>query len=236
MSKLTEIIKKINPSKFHLALIIGVIAVGILCVVIYRQYHKIELNQTQIEALTDTVTVYKTKAGKNGAYRKILTGTKDELLTALKTVDPTSYNLIKRTPSIHYLTTSTTETRIDTVTKVDTIRVLDANNKPVSHDSLYITKSIKNKYYDADIKLVNDSISLGLLVRNKSTISAIDTNLNKGFFKFLKPKSYIVKVENDNPYTYNTGLTTYEIKQKSKAVPAILIIAGATAAALLLHK
>ena len=237
MNKLTEFLKKINPSKFHLALIIGTIAVGILCVIIYNQYHKITLDENQIAALTDTVTVYKTKDGKNAAYIKIFKGTKAEALAATKSKDPVSYNIIKNTPGIHSLTNLSTETRIDTTSKVDTSQVL-VDNKPVDpkNTSILITKEIIDPWYDAKVKVQNDSITLGLKIRNEFKIVAKDQNT--GLKKLFKGSSVIIDVKNENPNTYTTGLSSYEFTPKTISPVKAGVIGAVIGAAviLILHK
>lgn len=214
-------------SKFHLLLIISIIAVLLLLMFSYKQYIEKSDIQSQLEAVNDTMIVYKTKEGKNAAEIKVLKGTKSQLLEIVKIKDKEVYNLIKSTKNVRTITKLNTETRIDTVTKVDTLIVKSGDS--LTKDSVYITKNIKNDYYTADIKVVNDSLSLGLKVKNDFKI--IGKEKSNGLFK---RNTLVIDVINENPYTYSTELTSYEITPKKKVLPKILLIAGSIAAILIL--
>lgn len=197
-----NLLKRNNSLIFYLFLVVTILLLSIL----YNLHNKIVFKDNQIAALSDTLTVYKTKEGKNAAYISVLTGSKNELLSILKKKDKENYNLIKKTPGIQTLTNLGTITRIDTITKLDTIIIKDTDKNPSTPDSIYITKNITNKYYEADIKIIQDSLAFKLSVVNDFKI--MTRYKNNGF---LKSKSLIVDVVNNNPYTITTGLTSFNI-------------------------
>ncbi len=207
------------------------------CLVIgYYTYHqRVQLitKTEQVAALTDTVTFYKTKAGASGATRRIFRGSKDEVLAAAKFQDAEAYQTIKKTPGLHSLTNFTTVTRIDTVVKADTVYIQKDSTGKVNH---YLSKEIiePKGYYTANIDVKNDSVGLKLQLQDKYKVITQDKSNG-----FLKPKSYVVDVQNTNPYVKIDGLKSFEITPKNKIKTGIKVGAvaiGLGAVFLLLHK
>lgn len=162
----------------------------------------------QVSALTDTLTRYKTKDGKNAAYTHVLEGTKKELLAITEKQDKHLNELLKK-PGVKTVTTHSTITRTDTVVKVDTLRL------PTDTQPLYLAKHITNKYYDADVVVTGDSLRLTHTSYNEFDYMLRDKPAG-GFFGFLKPTTYIVEAVNNNPYTTTRALRTLQITPKSK--------------------
>ena len=163
----------------------------------------------QVSALTDTLTRYKTKDGKNAAYTRVLEGTKKELLAITEKQDKHLNSLLKETKGLRTLTTHSTITRTDTVVKVDTIRL------PTDTQPLYLAKHITNEYYDADVVVTGDSLRLKHTSYNEFDYMLRDKP-GTGLFKAFKPTTYIVEAINLNPNTITKNLRTIQIKTKSK--------------------
>lgn len=225
-----KLFAKLKMGKFHLLLIISIITVLLLLSYVYKQYSENATLTTQLTAVTDTVTLYKTKAGKNAATISILQGTRKQLLAVAKVKNKEIYNLIQQTKGLRSVTVLKTETRIDTIAKVDTMFVR-VGEKTNTVDSILITKQINNPYYNANIRVVNDSLSLGLKVKNDFDITHKD--VSNGLFKGT---TYKIDVVNRNPYTFTSGLSTYEIKPKVKVLPKILLIAVGVAGGILIAR
>lgn len=231
---------------------IGVLSIiiGLLILILCKKLVEINEQKLQISAITDTVHQYKTKDNKNGAYIKTILGSRNDLLSIAKQKDSTIYKLLKSNKNITDATSLTTKTNIDTTSKTDHSfvsikeKVNDTNKitgivttkieeKIIKPDSINIQKHIDNPWYTADIGIINDSTKLKLSVINKFSIT--HEYKSNGF---LKPKSLIVNVVDDNPYTKTTGLSSYQLAApKSKFVPGIITGAAIVIGTLLLiHK
>ena len=182
---------------------------GLFAYLAYSNKQEVKGKELQISALTDTLTRYKTKDGKNAAYTRVLEGTKKELLAITEKQDKHLNTLLKETKGLRTVTTHSTITRTDTVVKVDTL-ILPTDTQP-----LYIAKHITNEYYDAEVVIKGDSLSLTHTSYNEFDYLLQDKPA-KGFFGFLKPTTYIVEAVNNNPYTITKNLRTIQIKTKSK--------------------
>lgn len=193
---------------FYFALFVGFMACGALAYYAYTRANRVTQRELQILALTDTLTRYKTKDGKNAAYTRVLEGTKKELLAITEKQDKHLNELLK-TKGLRTVTTHSTITRTDTVVKVDTLRL------PTDTQQLYIAKHITNEYYDADVVVTGDSLRLTHTSYNEFDYMLQDKPA-KGIFGFLKPTTYIVEAVNNNPYTTTRALRTLQITPKSK--------------------
>lgn len=161
---------------------------------------------SQIRALTDTLTTYKTKDGKNAAYISVLEGTRDELLEVTKKKDKEVYDLLKKVKNLEQVIKFSATTAIDTVVLVDTVIVKDSSGAVIKPSQLYALKTISNPHYWARIELKNDSLDHSLKVYNDFLLhTRYESN---GWFK---PKTLIVDIANNNPYTETTGLSSYKI-------------------------
>lgn len=189
----------------------------------YNKYTEVIYKDSQIIALTDTVTLYRTKAGLNGAVKTVFVGTKDQVLGATKQTNTEAYNVIKNTKNIQSYTQLKTVTKIDTVVKVDTVFIV--------HGVRHVNTTISNPYYSADVEVVNDSLKLGLKVINDFDI--VTKYKSNGF---LKGKTLVVDVVNKNPYTINSGLTSFQIQPKKRTGLKISIGLGVAVGAYLLLK
>lgn len=186
-------------TQFILLLIISFLACVTLLTIAYRQSVEITNKGAQIKAITDTVTYYKTKAGKNAAYRPVFVGTEAEVLAVTKQTAPEVYKTIKSTKGLQSFIQLQTITKIDTIVRVDTIYKTG------------FTKQINNEYYTANISLNKDSLSLAMKLKNDFDIS---THLKSN--GFLKGKTLVVDVVNKNPYTVTTGISSFQIQPKKK--------------------
>jgi len=210
---------------FFLLLLISFFACLSLGWYAYNEAHKSNILQDQVAALTDTVTIYKTKDGKNGAYIRVIMGDKKQVMDILEKRDAKIAELAKKTPGIKIITDVKTETRIDTVVRIDTIRLATATTP------LLIKKQIDNPWYTANIEIKSDSLNFKL--RNRDEFYIMHRDKPTGF---LKPKTYIIDVINKNPNSFNTGLSAYEFTPKSKNGLKISIAIAAGIGAYLILK
>lgn len=195
---------------FYLLLVIAFIAAISLGYYTFKQHVQITQKNEQVLALTDTVRLYKTKYGASGAERRIFSGTKDDVLTVLKSQDAKAYDAVKNTPGIHTYTDFTTVTRIDTVVKADTVYMLKDTTGKLTY---VLSKEIKEPkgFYDAKVDVLDDSVALK--VQMNDTYHIISKDKSNGF---LKPKSYVVTVENENPYVNITTVKSFTIAPENK--------------------
>lgn len=191
------------------ALIALVLLTGLFAYLAYSNKEEVKVKELQISALTDTLTRYKTKDGKNAAHTRVLEGTKKELLAITEKQDKHLNELLKETKGVRTITTHSTITSTDTIVKVDTLRL------PTDTQPLYIAKHITNEYYDADVVVTGDSLRLTHTSYNEFDYMLRDKPA-KGIFGFLKPTTYIVEAVNNNPYTTTRALRTLQITPKSK--------------------
>ena len=173
------------------------------------QHKTINNSKNQIKSITDTLTLYKTKDGKNGAYIRVLEGNKSEILAITEKQDKRIYDLIKETKGLRTLTTHDVVTRTDTTVRIDTL-ILPSDNK-----KLYLSKTINDEYYNAKITVDGDSLTLKHTSYNEFDYMLRDKP-GTGLFKAFKPTTYIVEAINLNPNTITKNLRTIQIKTKSK--------------------
>ena len=173
------------------------------------QHKTINNSKNQIKSITDTLTLYKTKDGKNGAYIRVLEGNKSEILAITEKQDKRIFDLIKETKGLRTLTTHDVVTRTDTTVRIDTL-ILPSENK-----KLYLSKIINDEYYNAKITVDGDSLTLKHTSYNEFDYMLRDKP-GTGLFKAFKPTTYIVEAINLNPNTITKNLRTIQIKTKSK--------------------
>jgi hypothetical protein len=183
----------------------------------YQKVVEVKFKTAQIASLTDTVTLYKTKAGASGASRKIFVSDKDEVLQILKTSDKKAYNTVKATKDIHSYTDFSTSVKIDTTVKAD---VKFVKNDSTGKASVELTKVITEpeNHYQADVSVKGDSVRLQVKMKDKYHILYHEQSNG-----FLKPKSYFVNVENENPYITIENVKGFEIKPKNKIKTGIKV-------------
>jgi hypothetical protein len=198
----------------------------------YQKVIEVRYQTQQIASLTDTVTLYKTKVA-SGAKRKILTGSRSEVLTVLKATDKKTYEIVNKTKDVHTYSQFSTSVKIDTTVKAVVTIQKDSTGKPSVVLSKVITEP-KN-YYQADIIVRGDSLGLRVAMTDKYHI--VSSEKSNGFFK---PKSYVVSVENENPYITIDSVKSFEIKPKNKVKTGVKVgvvsIGLATAAYFILKK
>lgn len=176
-------------------------------------------------ALTDTVHHYKTVNGLNAAYIQTVVADKATLVAVSAKKDSVIASLLKKNSNITDITHVQSTTSNDTTAKVDTEYVVK-NGAKVKADSIYIDKSIINKWYSAQVSVRADSISL--------KIKTYDDFVIDHEFKsqgFLKPNLLDVNVINLNPNSVNTGLSSYQIAVPK---PNYWLPAGGGAAAVII--
>lgn len=215
--------------------IVLAIASTILAVLFYQVNHlnsQLETKTNQIAAITDTLRLYKTTAGGSGADRSIFVGTKEDALEVLKTSDSKAYEVVKNTSGLHSYTDLKTVTRIDTVVKADTVYLTKDSTGKMSY---YLAKDIQEPkgWYNAKVEVKNDSVKLDIAMKDKFTVISHDKS--NGLFK---PRSYVISVENENPYSTITDVKSFEFQPKNRHTAFKIggVVAISAAAFLLLHK
>ena len=211
---------------------LSVVLLAIAAFYIVRLKAQVGAQNQQIMAVTDTLHHYVTADGKNATYIQTLIANRDDLMAISKRKDTVVYKLLLKNKNINDITSVKTQVRIDTVSRIDTEYIVK-DGKHVPLDSVYLTKTIDNKYYTAAIRIVNDSVALKIRVTDNITLT--HEYKSNGF---LRPKSLIVIVINDNPYSFNMGLSSYQIAppKSSNTIPFLLGAGLATAILLFLHK
>jgi len=177
---------------------------------LYVHHYQINAVKTQqIEAITDTARLYRTKTGASGTERKIFVGTRDEALAVLKNTDPKVYNTLKNTPNVHTYTNMQTTTKVDTVVKADTVYMVKDSTGKLDY---ILSKTITEPkgFYTAKVDVRNDSVGLRLQMKDSYTI--VSKEKSNGLFK---PKSYVINVENTNPYISLTDVKSFEIQPEN---------------------
>tara|TARA_R110000868_G_scaffold120421_4_gene319553 strand:- start:1881 stop:2540 length:660 start_codon:yes stop_codon:yes gene_type:complete len=210
--------------------IIGVLCLVclILILVLFNTNKNKSRIESQVASLSDTLRLYKNKDGKNSASIKVLEGTKSELLAITEKQDKHLNELLK-VKGLRTVTTHSVITKTDTIVKLDTIQLATPTTQ------LYISKSIDNEYYKANITIKGDSLTLKQTSYNQFDYLLRDVR-PKGLFGFLKPTTYIVEAINLNPNTYTKDLRTLEIKPKTNTGLKISIGLAVGIAAVLLIK
>jgi hypothetical protein len=197
----------------------------------YQKVIEVKYQTQQIASLTDTVTLYKTKIA-SGAKRKIFTGSRSEVLTVLKATDKKGYEVVSKTKDVHSYSQFSTATVIDTTVKAVITIKKDSTGKPSIELNEVITEP-KN-YYQAEVSVKGDSLGLKVAMTDKYHI--VSSEKSNGW---IKPKSYVVSVENENPYVTITDTKSFEIKPKNKVKTGIkigVVSVGLAAATMLLLK
>ncbi len=194
------------------------ILAGIIGVLLYFNFtSSTKLNQlsTLLKESKDTLHIFKTKLGNQGAYISTLEGNKNDLINILSIKDK---NDLFNKQIIDSLKTSKD---IQTITGVKIInhtvyeKVLDSTKQSIDFED-----SVKTKWYDANIKIKNSKLSLGLDTRDELLLT---TKLkdNKGLWTGKTLTSYVVS---NNPNTDITGVTSVSTKieqPRIKIRPAI---------------
>lgn len=216
-------------TKIVLGYVLGsIIALLFLGHVILKDNSKIAIANQVLVAETDTLHQYKTKDHKNAAYiQTIITSDRAQLLVVSKAKDSVAYKLLIADKRIVDLTHVKPSTRIDTTTLIDS-EYFTKNGVITKPDSLVINKTINNKWFNAKIGIVNDSLSFKLITYDDLIVThhLVSTGL-------FKPQNLVVYVIDQNPYSKITGLSSYEIAvpKQSRVLP---FVAGAVATTLLL--
>lgn len=182
----------------------------------YQRVIEIRYKTQQIAALTDTVTLYKTNAA-SGAKRRIFTGSRSEVLRVLKATDKKAYDVVNKARDVHSYSQFSTSVKIDTTVKADNIAIVkDSTGKPSVRLNQIITEPKNN--YQAEVSVQGDSVGLKLALKDKYHI--LSNEKSNGFFK---PKSYVISVENENPYVTLENVKSFEIKPKNKLKTGIKV-------------
>jgi hypothetical protein len=221
-----------DKRNIYLLLIISFFACLALGWYSYHQYQVIETRTHQLAAIINTVRLYKTKAGASGAERTIFVGSKEDALAVLKMIDKKAYDVVNNTNGLNSYTALKTVTLIDTIVKADTVYITKDSTGKLSYSLVKDIQEPKN-WYTAKIKVHNDSV--GLKLQMKDSYQIISHDKSNGLFK---PKSYVITVENENPYVTIKDVKPFEIQPKNRhtaiKIGGVLAI-GAAAFFLLKH-
>jgi hypothetical protein len=180
-----------SQKKWLLGYVIGSLLLLIGAGIAIKHYATKANEQTVLaSALTDTVHHYKTANGLNAAYIQTIVADKATLLAVSAKKDSVIANLLKNNSNITDITHVQTTTTHDTVAKIDT-EYFVKNGVRISTDSIFLNKTITNKWYVADVKVQADSLNLKL-----KTFDDIIVDHQFKSQGFLKPQILNVNVLN----------------------------------------
>ena len=215
-----------TQNKWLLGYVIGSLFLLVVAGFAIKHYASKASAQTALNsALTDTVHHYKTANGLNAAYIQTIVADKATLVAVAAKKDSVIASLLKSNSKITDITHVQSTTYHDTVAKIDTEYVVK-NGVKIKTDSVFINKTITNKWYVADINVRVDSVGLKL--------KTYDDFVVDHEFKpqgFLKAPVLNVNVINLNPNSVNTGLSSYQIAVPK---PNYWLPAGGGAAAVII--
>lgn len=183
-----------------------------------------------INALSDTVTSYRTKDGMQVAKIQLIETEKLQQFLEIQSKDAEIIKLqeevkknkkrIGNSGSVTVVTNTTEVQSSDTtyITSKDTIIRNDTIFIYPEYSSLIKKGLRKDSTYWAtiNVKSNKDSTSVGVSLNN-SYVVVIGNERKKGFKNLFKPKVPFVEVTNENPYTETKTLRSYQVKvPKSK--------------------
>ena len=178
-----------------------------------------------INALSDTVTSYRTKDGMQVAKIQLIETEKLQQFLEIQSKDAEIIKLqeevkknkkrIGNSGSVTVVTNTTEIQSSDTtyITSKDTIIRNDTVFIYPEYSSL-IRKGIRKDssyWVIANIKANKDSTSIGISLSNSYTV-LIGNEKRKGFKNLFKPKVSFVEVTNENPYTETKTIRAYKVK------------------------
>lgn len=178
-----------------------------------------------INALSDTMTSYRTKDGVQVSKINLIQTEKAQQFLEIKSKDAIIIKLqeevkknkrrLGNTGSVTVITNTTDVQGSDTtyITMKDTV---------VRNDTVYLypeyTSNIKmglkkdsSYWVTANIKSNKDTTDIGISLSNAYTV-VIGKDKVKGFKNLFKPKVPFVEVTNENPYTSTKTVRAYQVK------------------------
>ncbi|WP_428329057.1 hypothetical protein [Mucilaginibacter sp.] len=219
-------------NKNYLWYLVPVAVIIILGYIVFKQSQTISNGNNQIAALIDTARLYRTKSGGSGVEKKVFTATQSDVLAVLKGSDKTAFNYVKNTSGIRSYSDFSTLAKVDTIVKADTVYLMKDSTGKINY---FLSKDIKEpkNWYNATINIKGDSV--GLKLQMKDEYHVITSEKSNGF---LKGKSLVINIENENPYVVITGAKSFVIQPENKHIG--LKVGGVAViglgAFLLLHK
>lgn len=178
-----------------------------------------------INALSDTVTSYRTKDGMQVAKIQLIETEKLQQFLEIQSKDAEIIKLqeevkknkkrIGNSGSVTVVTNTTEVQSSDTtyITSKDTIIRNDTVFIYPEYSSLIKKGLRKDSTYWAtiNVKSNKDSTSVGVSLNN-SYVVVIGNERKKGFKNLFKPKVPFVEVTNENPYTSTKTIRAYQVK------------------------
>lgn len=178
-----------------------------------------------INALSDTVTSYRTKDGMQVAKIQLIETEKLQQFLEIQSKDAEIIKLqeevkknkkrIGNSGSVTIVTNTTEVQSSDTtyITSKDTIIRNDTVFIYPEYSSLIKKGLRKDSTYWAtiNVKSNKDSTSVGVSLNN-SYVVVIGNERKKGFKNLFKPKIPFVEVTNENPYTSTKTIRAYQVK------------------------
>ena len=156
---------------------------------------------SNLDALTDTVSYYKNKAGKQTATIKTLRLKNNELNNYIINKDEELKAVAEEFSSLQYIVKYTT------VTKFDTIYI--PLEKPITTENRFkVSGKKKNKWFSLNYTITNDSLTITPLLIN--TDASIVTGIKRKWF--LGKETLTTDVTFTNPNISVTNLKSVAVK------------------------
>lgn len=191
------------------------IAVGVLAYLTFTYSNRLAQKDNLIKASTDTLHQFKTTIGNQGAYISTLVGDKSNLITLLSSKDKTDSLNLQLIDSLRKTKDILEATGVKTITKIEYKHILDSAQAKVN-----INDSVKTKWYDAYVRVANDSLGVRVHTRDELLLTS-KLKPNKGLWTGSTLTSYVVSRNPDTDISGITSVSTQIDKIKIKVRPFI---------------
>lgn len=197
-------------------ILIGLILIsGILGYLSYKYKSSADISLSLLKASVDTLHKFKTSIGNQGAYISTLQGSSKDIIPILSkrktSIDSTIADSLKKDKKIETITGIITNTKIEYKNKLDS-----------SQRKVNLEDSIKTKWYDAYVKVKNDTLAVRVHTREE-LIFTNKLKSNKGLWNGSTLTSYAISKNLDTDIIGITSISTVVNKSKVQIRPMILI-------------
>lgn len=172
--------------------------------------NKIATKDNALIAANDTVHLFKTKLGNQGAYISTIVADKNDLISILNLKDKTGeqykdiIDSLKKNKSLQSAVIVNTNTETKYIHSIDTV-----------YKRLTLNDTISTKWYDAGIHIKDSQLTLNLNQRDElNLISSLKDN--KGWFTGSTLTTYAVSKNPDTKVTGITSISTVVNKRKAR--------------------
>lgn len=200
------------------AVVILLIVVGVFGWELQKALRKNKQQENNIAALTDTVRETRNSLGQAVSTITQFQTTTTKSFLALQSADSTikqlqadvkaNKNRLGKSGSV---TDFSTQTKVDTTVKTDTVVMPKDSTSKGKEWPIYISDFNLSNWITGTIKSSHDSTSLKELITNKYTVVLGDETAKKGLFHVFDKKTPFAEVTNLNPYSITPTLRSYQV-------------------------